>query len=122
LQPEGLATLPASSWCHSRFLHRSVKAGGPDPVSNSKLDTLIKQAKDLGVPKDIIERNIKRATDTKQADFAELIYEAYGPGGTGFLVECLTDNVNRSASEVKSTITKSGNKVETLATLPACAE
>jgi transcriptional/translational regulatory protein YebC/TACO1 len=46
-----------------------------------------------------------------QADFQELCYEAYGPGGTGFIVECLTDNVNRTASEVKLAITKSGCKV-----------
>ncbi|GAX77862.1 hypothetical protein CEUSTIGMA_g5304.t1 [Chlamydomonas eustigma] len=88
-----------------------VKSGGADPVTNAKLDTLIKQAKDLGVPRDIIDRNIKRASDTKQADFLELCYEAYGPGGTGFIVECLTDNVNRSAGDVKAIITKSGNKV-----------
>jgi transcriptional/translational regulatory protein YebC/TACO1 len=75
----------------------SVKAGGPDPVANSKLADLLKQAKDLGVPKDIIERNIKKASDAKQGDFQECIYEAYGPGGTGFIIEALTDNVNRTA-------------------------
>lgn len=48
-----------------------VKAGGPDPVANSKLSDLLKQAKDLGVPKDIIERNIKKASDAKQGDFQE---------------------------------------------------
>lgn len=76
-----------------------VKAGGPDPVANSKLSDLLKQAKDLGVPKDIIERNIKKASDAKQGDFQECIYEAYGPGGTGFIIEALTDNVNRTAGE-----------------------
>lgn len=76
---------------------RSVKAGGPDPVANAKLSDLLKQAKDLGVPKDIIERNIKKASDAKQGDFQECIYEAYGPGGTGFVIEALTDNVNRTA-------------------------
>lgn len=48
-----------------------VKQGGPDPVANSKLSDLLKQAKDLGVPKDIIERNIKKASDAKQGDFQE---------------------------------------------------
>lgn len=75
----------------------SVKSGGPDPMANSKLGDLLKQAKDLGVPKDIIERNIKKASDAKQGDFQECIYEAYGPGGTGFIIEALTDNVNRTA-------------------------
>eukprot|EP00775_Hariotina_reticulata_P002573 gene2573-2875_t len=87
-----------------------VKAGGPDPVANSKLSDLLKQAKDLGVPKDIIERNIKKASDAKQGDFQECIYEAYGPGGTGFIIEALTDNVNRTAGDVKSAITKGGGK------------
>jgi transcriptional/translational regulatory protein YebC/TACO1 len=49
----------------------SVKAGGPDPVANSKLSDLLKQAKELGVPKDIIDRNIKKASDAKQGDFQE---------------------------------------------------
>jgi hypothetical protein len=85
-----------------RCLLRSVKAGGPDPVANSKLADLLKQAKDLGVPKDIIERNIKKASDAKQGDFQECIYEAYGPGGTGFIIEALTDNVNRTAGAWRS--------------------
>jgi hypothetical protein len=57
----------------SSAAHRvcSVKAGGPDPVANSKLSDLLKQAKELGVPKDVIERNLKRASDTKQGDFQE---------------------------------------------------
>ncbi|KAG2500500.1 hypothetical protein HYH03_001278 [Edaphochlamys debaryana] len=88
-----------------------AKAGGADPVSNAALDTLLRQAKDLGVPKDVIERNLKRATDAKQGDYQEITYEAYGPGGTGLVVFCLTDNVNRTASEVKPTVTKAGAKV-----------
>lgn len=87
-----------------------VKAGGPDPVANSKLSDLLKQAKELGVPKDVIERNLKKASDAKQGDFQECIYEAYGPGGTGFVIEALTDNVNRSAGDIKSAITKGGGK------------
>lgn len=88
-----------------------AKAGGADPIANSKLGNLLKEAKDLGIPRDIIERNLKKAADKSQADFSELCYEAYGPGGTGFVVECLTDNLNRTASDVKSTITKLGLKV-----------
>lgn len=63
------------------------------------------------MPKDIIERNIKKASEANQADFQELLFEAYGPGGTGFLIECLSDNVNRSASEVRAAVTKSGGKM-----------
>lgn len=87
-----------------------VKAGGGDPTTNSKLSDLLKQARELGVPRDILDRNIKKASDAKQADFTECVYEAYGPGGTGFIVDCLTDNVNRSASDVKAAMTKGGAK------------
>ncbi|KAJ9511741.1 hypothetical protein QJQ45_022606 [Haematococcus lacustris] len=88
-----------------------VKAGGADPSVNIKLADLLRVAKDLGVPREILDRNISRASDKNQADFQEVLYEAYGPGGTGFLVACLTDNVNRSASEVKNALTKGGAKV-----------
>ncbi|KAG1678986.1 hypothetical protein FOA52_013049 [Chlamydomonas sp. UWO 241] len=88
-----------------------VKAGGPDPVTNAALELAIRQAKEAGVPRDIVDRNLKRASDSKQADYTEIWYEAYGPGGTGFIIQCLTDNLNRSASDIKSTITKAGCKV-----------
>ncbi|GLC47402.1 hypothetical protein PLESTB_001960000 [Pleodorina starrii] len=88
-----------------------AKAGGADPTTNAALDTLLRQAKDLGVPKDVVERNLKRATDSKQGDYQEVTYEAYGPGGTGLVIFCLTDNLNRTASEVKPTVTKAGAKV-----------
>lgn len=86
-----------------------VKGGGPDPASNVLLSALLKQAQQLGIPKDILERNIKKASDAKQADYIEVTYECYGPGGTGFIIECLTDNVNRSASEVKTRIGAKGH-------------
>ncbi|GFR51736.1 hypothetical protein Agub_g14110, partial [Astrephomene gubernaculifera] len=79
-----------------------AKAGGADPTTNAALDTLLRQAKDLGVPKDVVERNLKRATDSKQGDYQAVTYEAYGPGGTGLVVFCLTDNLNRTASDVKA--------------------
>ncbi|GLI68298.1 hypothetical protein VaNZ11_012659 [Volvox africanus] len=88
-----------------------AKAGGADPTTNAALDTLLRQAKELGVPKDVVERNLKRATDSKQGDYQEVTYEAYGPGGTGLIIFCLTDNLNRTASEVKPTVTKAGAKV-----------
>lgn len=88
-----------------------VKSGGADPSTNSRLSDLLKQAKEAGVPKDIIDRNIKRAADKNQTDYQEILYEAYGPGGTGFVIECLTDNPNRTASDVKNAINKGGAKV-----------
>lgn len=87
-----------------------VKQGGNDPVTNVKLAEIIRQAKEAGVPKDVVERNIKNASDKNQADFSEVTYEAYGPGGTGFIIEALTDNLNRSAADIKSVINKCGCK------------
>lgn len=52
------------------------------------------------VPRDVVDRNLKRATDAKSADFTEAVYECYGAGATGFVVEALTDNLNRAAAEV----------------------
>ncbi len=83
--------------CHGTTGPRRVKAGGPDPTANTKLAEVLKVAKDANVPKDIVERNIKKASDSKQGDYQEVNYECYGPGGTGFVVECLTDNLNRCA-------------------------
>lgn len=67
---------PARPWVCA--CARSVKAGGTDPATNAKLADLLKKAKDLGVPKDIVERNLKRGSDTKQGDYQEITYEAYG--------------------------------------------
>lgn len=53
------------------------------------------------VPRDVVDRNLKRATDAKSADFTEAVYECYGAGATGFVVEALTDNLNRAAAEVR---------------------
>lgn len=65
----------------------------------------------MSVPNDIIERNIKKAADSKNAnEFQECVYEAYGIGGTAFLIECLTDNVNRTVTDVKTAVTKGGGK------------
>ncbi|PSC70937.1 putative transcriptional regulatory protein [Micractinium conductrix] len=89
---------------------QAVRQGGPDALANSRLKDALAAAKAAQVPVDIIDRNIKRASESK-ADYAEITYEAYGVGGTGFVIECLTDNVNRSASDVKAAITKGGGKV-----------
>ncbi|GAB4818860.1 hypothetical protein N2152v2_005906 [Parachlorella kessleri] len=94
-----------------KLIAQAVRAGGPDATANAKLREVLQQAKLAQLPTDIIDRNIKKASEKNAADFAEVTYEAYGPGGSGFVIECLTDNVNRSASEVRTAIIKSGGKV-----------
>ena len=140
-----------------KLIVQAVKAGGTDTVGNARLKDVLKQAQQASVPKDIIERNIKRASDKSQADFQEVsmltkclttfsignhitmytvtadgylpamftvrqhhqdgdnllqvTYEAYGAGGTGFVMECLTDNLNRSASEIRAAVMKAGGKM-----------
>lgn len=79
-----------------------VKAGGPDPNVNSKLKDCIAKAKSLNVPNDNIERIIKRASGANDtADYEEIVYEGYGPCGVAMVVECLTDNRNRTAGDLR---------------------
>ena len=75
--------------------------------NNPALADLLDQARSAGVPRDVIERNLAKA-EQSDVDFKEAVYEAYGPGGTGFLIECLTDNLNRSVADVKMAVTKQG--------------
>ena len=79
----------------------AVRAGGPDPVSNTKLRDLIQKAKSLNVPNDNIERTIKKASGADAADYEEITYEGYGPSGVAVIVATATDNRNRTASEVR---------------------
>eukprot|EP00899_Mesostigma_viride_P008120 jgi/Mesvir1/17309/Mv07706-RA.1 len=92
-----------------KLIIAAVKRGGPS--GNPELDQLLRQAKLAAVPKDLIERNIKKAADKSQADFVDVTYEAYGLGGVGIVCEVLTDNINRSATEVRTIITKAGAKM-----------
>jgi YebC/PmpR family DNA-binding regulatory protein len=78
----------------------AVKAGGPDPISNRLLAQVIADAKVANVPKDIIVRNIEKATSTTTSDYKESLFEFYGFGGAGLLVSVLTDNGNRAASDI----------------------
>uniref|UniRef100_A0A7S2WDJ1 Transcriptional regulatory protein n=1 Tax=Eucampia antarctica TaxID=49252 RepID=A0A7S2WDJ1_9STRA len=89
----------------------AVKQGGPDPDANRALGDLIKQAKANSVPVDNINRAIKRASDTSTANFAEGTFEAYGFGGASFVINVLTDNNNRSTSDVKSAVGKNNGKI-----------
>ena len=96
----------------------AVKEGGSaDPTNNSRLRDVIAKAKANNMPNDTIERNIKRAdSDADVANYAHITYEGYGPNGTAIIVEALTDNKNRTASNVKNAFTKGSGNVGT----PGC--
>jgi len=97
---------------YGKLIVAAVKeGGGADPVANTQLARVLADAARLSVPKDLVDRNIKRATDGSQADFMELTYEAYGAGGVGIVIEVLSDNVNRAAADTKAAINKNGGKV-----------
>ena len=88
----------------------SVKEGGPTPENNSKLRDIIAKAKAANVPNDNIERAIKKASDDK-ADYEEIMYEGYGPSGVAVIVECLTDNRNRTAGDLRHFFDKFGGNL-----------
>lgn len=89
----------------------AVKQGGPDPKSNPKLRVALQKAKEVNLPNDNIERNIKKASSADQADFIEMQYELYGYGGVGLLVEIMTDNKNRIASDIRIATNKRGGTI-----------
>lgn len=86
----------------------AVKLGGTDPKANSRLRMVLQKAKAANVPNEIIERNIKKAASADQADFLEMTYEIYGHGGVAILVEIMTDNKHRVASEMRIATNKRG--------------
>ncbi len=91
-----------------------VKEGGPDPASNSKLKDLISKAKANNVPNDNIDRIIKKAAgEGDKNNYETMIYEGYGPGGVAVIVECLTDNKNRTAGDVRHYFDKFGGNLGT---------
>ncbi len=91
-----------------------VKEGGPDPNNNSKLRDLIAKAKANNVPNDNIERVIKKAAgDGDKNNYETMIYEGYGPAGVAVIVECLTDNKNRTAGDVRHYFDKFGGNLGT---------
>ena len=92
----------------------AVKEGGPDPANNSKLATLIAKAKANNMPNDTIDRSIKKAAgEGNTAQYVRATYEGYGPKGTAIIVETLTDNKNRTASNVRNAFTKGQGSVGT---------
>ncbi len=97
-----------------RELAVAVKAGGPDPNSNSRLRDAIAKAKSNNMPNDTIERSIKKAAgDLEAVNYEAITYEGYGPKGVAVIVETLTDNKNRSAANVRSAFTKGGGNMGT---------
>lgn len=97
-----------------RLIAVAVKEGGPDPDNNSKLRDVIAKAKAANMPNDTIERGIKKAAgDANSVNYETATYEGYGPGGTAIIVETLTDNKNRTASNVRSAFTKGHGSIGT---------
>jgi len=95
-----------------RELTTSVRLAGADPAANPRLRLAIDKAKAASMPRDTIERAIKRgAGEGEGADFEEVRYEGYGPGGAAVLVECLTDNRNRTVSDVRYAFAKHGGNL-----------
>ncbi|HLV70991.1 MAG TPA: YebC/PmpR family DNA-binding transcriptional regulator [Xanthomarina sp.] len=84
----------------------AVKEGGPDPASNSRLRAVIQNAKAVNMPKDNVERAIKKASDKSQGDYKEVIFEGYAPHGIAVLVETATDNNTRTVANVRSYFNK----------------
>ncbi|MGN0438940.1 MAG: YebC/PmpR family DNA-binding transcriptional regulator [Lachnospiraceae bacterium] len=92
----------------------AVKEGGADPANNSKLRDVIAKAKANNMPNDTIERGIKKAAgDANSVNYVSITYEGYGPNGTAIIVDALTDNKNRTASNVRNAFTKGGGNVGT---------
>lgn len=89
----------------------AVKQGGPDPKANSKLRLVLQKARSANVPADVIDRNIKKASSSDQSDFSELTYELYGHGGVGIIVDAMTDNKNRTASDMRIATNKKGGTI-----------
>ena len=93
----------------------AVKEGGSDPANNSRLRDVIAKAKANNMPNDTIERGIKRAAgDDGSVNYENVTYEGYGPSGIAIIVETLTDNRNRTASNVRNAFTKGGGSVGTM--------
>jgi YebC/PmpR family DNA-binding regulatory protein len=95
----------------SKEITVAAKMGDPDPDKNPRLRLAVKAAKSQSMPKDVIDRAIKKSQMGDAADYVEIRYEGYGAGGIAIIVEALTDNLNRTASNVRSYFTKGGGNM-----------
>src|SRR5688572_24311204 len=91
----------------------AVKAGGPDPHSNTRLRVAIQNAKGANMPKANVEAAIKRASNKEEKDYTEVVYEGYGPHGIAFLIETATDNTNRTVAAMRAILTRSQGSLGT---------
>ncbi|NGX56559.1 MAG: Transcriptional regulatory protein PmpR [Candidatus Anoxychlamydiales bacterium] len=91
----------------------AVKQSGKDPNANPKLKLIIQKAKAANLPNDVIDRNIKKASSKDQSDYMEMTYELYGYGGVGIIVDIMSDNKNRVASDIRIATNKCGGTIAT---------
>ena len=95
----------------SKEITVAAKMGDPDPDKNPRLRLAVKEARSSSMPRDVIERAIKKSQGGDAETYENIRYEGYGPGGIAVIVEALTDNRNRTASNVRSTFTKNGGNL-----------
>lgn len=91
----------------------AVKGGGPDPDTNGRLRAIIQNAKAANMPKENVERAIKKASSKEQEDYKEIVYEAYAPHGIALVIETATDNHNRTVANIRSYLNKLGGSLGT---------
>jgi len=91
----------------------AAKSGGPEPENNPRLRAIIQMARAENMPKDNIERAIKRAVEKEQSEYKEVVYEGYGPHGIAFLVETATDNTMRTVANIRSYFNRFGGSLGT---------
>lgn len=89
----------------------AAKLGGPDPKTNPRLRLALQKARDANMSNEIIERNLKKASSTDQADYMEMTYELYGHGGVGIIADVMTDNKNRISSDMRIATNKRGGTI-----------
>lgn len=95
----------------------AAREGGPDPETNPRLRVLIQQSKKENMPKDNVERAVKKATSKDEADYKEMVYEGYGPNGIAIVVETATDNPTRTVANVRSYFNRYGGSLGTTGSL-----
>ncbi|MFZ6038246.1 MAG: YebC/PmpR family DNA-binding transcriptional regulator [Bacteroidota bacterium] len=95
----------------------AAKEGGPDPDTNPRLRVLVQQAKKENMPKENVERAIKKATDKDYTDYKEVVYEGYGPHGIAIVIETATDNPTRTVANIRSYFNKHGGSLGTSGSL-----